>query len=451
MNESYFIEYLAKWFAPLVNKVTELINGKKDEEALLHKTMLTEEFSADLKWGSREISGSIVAADVVSMESSLPLKKRDSITAASGDIPKLGLKLRKGEKTISDIQVMKATGVSEYQIAQKIFDDIPRCIKGIDVRKEIMFQQGLSSGATLVEDTENTGVGIRVDFGYKAEHLFRSKIAWGNSGYVPQDDIDEVFDAAEADGNKIALVMMSQKYFNLFKNSTQGKVISANYSNYIYTSTANLPVPSRANFLAALEDLYGARFIPVNSSFRIEKNGVQSVVRPWVEANIVFLYDNVVGRLVYGNVAEKNNPVAGVTYQEAGQGTLVSKYSKTDPLEEFTMAQALALPVIDGASSIYLMEANKAAIAIDPTSLSFTKAADTTGKVVKVTTDAASLVSAVPADGGDWATMTITGLTVKVKVAANSEVAAPKRTTTITVTDSNGDTGTFTVTQAPNE
>ena len=250
-----------------------------------------------------------------------------------------------------------------------------------------------------MEDTENTGVGIRVDFGYKAEHLFRSKIAWGSSGYVPQDDIDEVFDAAEADGNKIALVMMSQKYFNLFKNSTQGKIISANYSNYIYTSTANLPVPSRANFLAALEDLYGARFIPVNSSFRIEKNGVQSVVRPWVEANIVFLYDDVVGRLVYGNVAEKNNPVAGVTYQEAGQGTLVSKYSKTDPLEEFTMAQALALPVIDGASSIYLMEANKAALAFDPTSLSFTKAADTTGKVVTVTTDAASLVSAVPAAG----------------------------------------------------
>ena len=294
MNESFFIEYLAKWFAPLVNKVTELINGKKEEEALLHKTMLTEEFSADLKWGSREINGSVVAADVVSMESSLPLKKRDSITAASGDIPKIGLKLRKGEKTISDIQVMQATGVSEYQIAQKIFDDIPRCIKGIDVRKEIMFQQGLSSGVTLVEDTENTGVGIRVDFGYKAEHLFRSKIPWGNSGYVPQDDIDEVFDAAEADGNKIALVMMSQKYFNLFKNSTQGKIISANYSNYIYTSTSNLPVPSRANFLAALEDLYGARFIPVNSSFRIEKNGVQSVVRPWVEANIVFLYDNVI-------------------------------------------------------------------------------------------------------------------------------------------------------------
>lgn len=450
MNESFFIEYLAKWFAPLVNKVTELINGKKDEEALLHKTMLTEEFSADLKWGSREINGSIVAADVVSMESSLPLKKRDSITAASGDIPKLGLKLRKGEKTISDIQVMQATGVSEYQIAQKIFDDIPRSIKGIDVRKEIMFQQGLSSGATLVEDTENTGVGIRVDFGYKAEHLFRSKIAWGNSGYVPQDDIDEVFDAAEADGNKIALVMMSQKYFNLFKNSTQGKIISANYSNYIYASTANLPVPSRANFLAALEDLYGARFIPVNSSFRIEKNGVQSVVRPWVEANIVFLYDDVVGRLVYGNVAEKNNPVAGVTYQEAGQGTLVSKYSKTDPLEEFTMAQALALPVIDGASSIYLMEANKAALAFDPTSLSFAKTADTTGKVVTVTTDAASLVSAVPADGGTWATMTITGLKVKVKVAANSEVGAPERTTTITVTDSNGDTGTFTVTQAEN-
>jgi len=448
MNPSFFIEYIAKYFAPLVQKITELINGKKTEETLLHKTMLTDEYSADLKWGAKEINGSIVAADVVSMESSLPLKKRDSISAASGDVPKIGLKLRKGEKTIKDIQVMAATGANEQQIVQKIFDDVPKVIKGIDVRKEIMFQQALSSGVTLVEDDENTGIGIRVDFGYKAENIFRSKVPWGNTGYTPQDDIDEVFDKVEDDGNAIILVMMSKKYFNLFKNSTQGKVIAANFSNYVYASASNLPIPSKATFLAALEDLYGAKFQIVNSSFRVEKDGVQKTVKPWAEANIVFLYDTTIGRLVYGTLAEKTNPVAGVVYQDGTQGTLISKYSKNDPLEEFTAGQALAIPVIDGVRSIYLLQADKQALGFSISSLDFTKSANTTGKTVTVTTDADSLVSAVAADA--WATPSISGKVVTVKVTANDSTPVGARSTTVTVTDSNGDTGTITVTQATN-
>ena len=450
MNASFFTEYLEKWFAPIVQKVTELINGKKEEQTLFHKTMLTEEFSPDLKWGGKEINGSIVAADVVSLESTLPLKKRDSLRTASGDIPKLGLKLRKGEKALQDIQTMIAKGMSEEQIAKKIFDDIPKVVKGIDVRKEIMFLQALSTGVTLIEDDQNTGVGIRTDFGYKADNIFRSKLPWGSTGYVPQDDIEEVLDKAQADGNRVTVMMISKKYFNLMKNSTQGKVIAANFNNFIYTTTANLPVPSRAGFLAALEDLYSVKVVIVDSTFRVEKDGVQSNITPWEDGNVAFLYDNVVGRLVYGTLAEKTFPVPGVVYQDGAQGTLVSKYSKNEPLEEFTAGQALAIPVIDGVNSIYLLQADKQAIALTPDALTFTKAANTTGKTAVVTTDAASVVSAAPVAADTWCTVTVSGKVVTVKVAANSEVAAPERTTSVTITDSLGDTAVLTVTQAAN-
>lgn len=77
MYPSLFIEFIDKYFRLVIGKITEKINGKKAEEQLLHKTMLTEEYSADLTWGSTELSTSIVAADVVAMDSSLPLKKRD--------------------------------------------------------------------------------------------------------------------------------------------------------------------------------------------------------------------------------------------------------------------------------------------------------------------------------------------------------------------------------------
>ena len=51
MNPSLFIEYIDKYFRLVIGKITEKINGKKTEEQLLHKTMLTEEYSADLTLG----------------------------------------------------------------------------------------------------------------------------------------------------------------------------------------------------------------------------------------------------------------------------------------------------------------------------------------------------------------------------------------------------------------
>lgn len=209
MNPSLFLEFIDKYFRLVIGKITEKINGKKAEEQLLHKTMLTEEYSADLTWGSTELSTSIVAADVVAMDSSLPLKKRDKIANASGTIPKIGIKFRKGEKTISDINVMQARGADEQTIVSKIFDDTPKAIKGVDVRKEIMFQQALSTGATLVNDDENTGTGVRVEFGYKPENMFHAtKAKWGEADAVPQDDVQQLFDKAEEDGNSIGLVMI---------------------------------------------------------------------------------------------------------------------------------------------------------------------------------------------------------------------------------------------------
>ena len=157
MNPSLFIEYIDKYFRLVIGKITEKINGKKTEEQLLHKTMLTEEYSADLTWGSTELNTSVVAADVVAMDSSLPLKKRDKISNASGVIPKIGIKFSKGEKAISDINVMRARGADETTVVGKIFDDAPKAIKGVDVRKEIMFQEALSTGV-LSSPTMKTSV-----------------------------------------------------------------------------------------------------------------------------------------------------------------------------------------------------------------------------------------------------------------------------------------------------
>lgn len=443
MEKSLFIEYIEKFFKGIVGKITEKINGKPKEQQLLHKTMLTEEYSADLSWGSSELDTSIVAADVVSMDSSLPLKSRDKVSSASGTIPKIGIKYKKGEKAISDINVMKAKGVNEQTVASKIFNDVQKVIKGIQVRIEIMFLQALSTGYTLVDDPDNVGTGIRVNFGYKDENTFHAKATkWGSPTATPQDDVQQLFDKADEDGNSIGLVLISKKYFNYFRQSEQGITMAALYQQRIVTDNTKLPVPSRSLMLEALEDEYGVPFRIIDASFKVERtNGSKVTVRPWKEGNIVAIPSENVGRLVYGTLAEETNPVSGVSYQKSGSYILVAEFSKTDPLQEFTTGQALALPVIDGAEGIYVLHADSTLdLELDKTSLTFAKEAGSQ-TVNVVHTDSKVTASA----DQTWCKPSVKNGVITVKVEANS---SDERTANVTVTDKEGNSAKVTVTQA---
>lgn len=356
MKESLFKELVDKYLGSVVGKVVETENGATNAPELLHKSMLTPEYSPDLNWGASTLNNSIVAADVVSLDSSLPLKQRSTLRVATGKLPKLGLKYRKSESEISDINVMMARGTNEATVASKLLDDAVRAIKAIDVRNEIMFLQGLSTGYALVAEEENQGTAIRASFGYKDENKLKAKKAWSVAGATPLTDIAAVFDKAAADGNPIAHVYLDSKTFNELRASNEGKVLGAAYSGHVVTGTDLLPVPARQAFLDALRDEYGAEWHVVESKYRVEGlDGAKKTANAWSEGNIVFTPTDKVGRLVYGTLVEETNPVAGVVYEKAGDYTLISKYSTNDPVEEYTAAQALCLPVIDGADSIYLL------------------------------------------------------------------------------------------------
>ena len=356
MKESLFEDLVDEYLAGVVGKVVETENGATTPPTLLHKTMLINEYSPNLTWGASTLDGSVVAADVISLDSSLPLKSRATLRVATGKLPKLGLKYRKSESEISDLNVMMARGTNEATIASKLLDDAVRAIKAIDVRNEIMFLQGLSSGVFLVTDGENLGTGIRASFGYKDENKVKAKKAWATAGATPLTDITAVFDKANADSNPIAHVYVDTKTFNELRSSEEGKMLGASYSGHVVTDKTLLAVPPRATFLEALRDEFGAEWHVIDSKYRIEGlDGTKKPANAWTEGNIVFTPTDKVGRLVYGTLVEETNPVNGVVYQKAGDYTLISKYSTNDPVEEYTAGQALCLPVIDGADAIYLL------------------------------------------------------------------------------------------------
>lgn len=443
MIRSLFAEYVDKYFARVIGKIVEKFNGKKQESKLLHKTMLTEEYSADLKWGSTEINHSVVAADVVALDSPLPLKKRDRIGNATGDLPKIGVKYRKGEKLISDINVARARNTDEATIVSKIFDDATKCIRSMDVRKEILFRRGLSTGQCLVTEEDNDGTGVRVSYGFNEDHFFKCLAsAWLGENPTPQDDIQQMFDKADEDGNVIGHVYLTKKYLDAFRKSKQGKLLAANYDKQVITNEALLPVPGRSNFLEALEDEYGATFHMVEGSFKVQNpDGSEKKAEAWREANVVGVPEEIVGRLVYGTLAEETNPVAAVAYQKAGSHVLISKYSKTDPLEEFTAAQAICLPVIDNADGIYVLQADEQWLSVDTTPLSFPKSASNR----EITVVADGDITATSSES--WLTLTVASGKVTAAATANTGEA---RSAIITIADSKGNKVVIEATQAAN-
>lgn len=366
MIASRYTQYIEKFLPPLLGKLQEKYNDKETEQPFLHKQFLREEYSPTLNWGSSSLSHAIVAADVVSLNSSLPLKSRGKISTASGEIPKLGVKYQKDEKFIQDLELMKASGrANDAAIAAKVMEDTPLAIKAIETRKEMMFLQALSTGVLLAADgsatdADNQGVGVRADFGYLEENKFKAtKAAWGTATATPLDDLRQLFTKADADSNAITHLFISKKYFNHFRASEQGKILVASFLGQTIVDKTLLPTPSTSTFKEAVEDELGCRLVIVQSSHKVQMaDGSTKAVNPWEEGNIVGVTQEQVGRLVHSTLAEETNPVAGVSYAKVGH-VLVSKYGQNDPLREFTTAQALCLPVIDGGQSVYLLDATK--------------------------------------------------------------------------------------------
>ena len=114
MEKSLYLEYTQRFFPQLVISIIERLNEKRANQLpYMYKTLLTPDFSADGRWSSILAEYNRVAADVVSLDSELPLKTRDSIETASGEIPKLGMKLYLTEKQMKDIDAMIAQNMPE--------------------------------------------------------------------------------------------------------------------------------------------------------------------------------------------------------------------------------------------------------------------------------------------------------------------------------------------------
>lgn len=355
MEKSLFA-FLAVWYSAIAKKLESTINGKDESQPIkyLHKEMLTQELSTDLKWGSSSIDGAIVAADIVSMDSELPLKRQDSIATAAGDIPKAGMKLKLSEKQLSDIDTMQAKKVALVEIVKKVFAQVKKVVFGIYERNESMFLQALSTGQTLVEDTENVGLGIRVDFGIPDSNRNNASKPWSDTTAKIVDDTKARIKAAKSKGKSLSVVMMDDVTASYVAENEQVKNNFA-FSGGIATVGSNVPSLDDEQLVTFFKKKFGLKLIVVDRQITTEKNGKRTTHVPWESGIVAFLPTEKIGRLVYGVLAEDTRRNSAIMYEKV-EYILVKKWHENEPFSEFTSSQALCLPVIDNAASIYLLD-----------------------------------------------------------------------------------------------
>lgn len=350
--ESLFKDYSEQW----LGKVNSKIKQDVDSAQYWFKSRLTPSYSVDMEFSSISGKNTNVTADVVSMDSELPLKSRSSITSFKGEIPKIGMQKYLNERQRKKIQVLEATGVSQSVIVKEIFDDYKSCTIGAYEKLELMFLQALSTGITEVGADINTGRSVRVDFGIPAANKFGASTAvWSDPAATPIDDIEAIVETAQAEGVNLQHILMDSVTFNHFKKNTQVKDF---YASYLDLNASNNPTPNLDKVNAMLQANFGGLTITVvNRSFKVEISGTITTVKAWTEGAVSFYssLDNL-GELVWSDLAEKIDKVETKTYSYPEQWLMVTKERQGSPLREFTESSGLVMPVIHNVDQIYLLD-----------------------------------------------------------------------------------------------
>lgn len=355
MEESVFIQFIQQYFPWIVLRVVEKYNDENIQPSYLYRRFLRKQFSVDGKWETLSVNNQLYAADIIAMDSSIPLKTRPSLGRASGDIPKMGMELAIREKELTDLDTLIALGKQTEALA-KLFADVPMVIGGQYERLEAMFLEAMSTGIVEITNSETVGTGIRADYGFLAANKFESAVSWDDAvNAKPITDMQAVFDKATDDGNSIALIMMDLTTFNRMKATPEGKAL---YATSIGNFSTTLPVPNRVQFIQAFRDNFGgADIVIIDRSVKLQRNGVNTTVKPWAAGQVTFVTTEDLGSYVYATLAEQNRPVAGVEYQIVDDFMLVSKYRLNRPsLAEITNSQSRVVPVIDNPDAIYQLD-----------------------------------------------------------------------------------------------
>lgn len=349
MEPTQFLEYIKKYAPKLVLKITQVLNDQERNGAYYHQRFLKPKYSVTGSWETITKQNQAIAADVIALDSSIPLKSNPVISTYGGEIPKVATERAHNESDLRKLDIMVKSNVDDETIRTFIFDHWGDVIKGQYERQELHFLQGLSTGQILLTNADNVGSNVRVDFGYKPDNKFFASVIWGNSGYKPLSDLSVAYEKSAQDGTPISKFLIDRATFNLIRQSDEAK----SYFNPLAQTSPSLNL-EQLNSIA--ETQFGFSFEIIQRSVNVEINGKITKVNPWQAGTVIGITSDDLGALVWSDVAEMNHHVGGTEYQRAGNQNyiLVKQYRMNRPsLKEVTASESCSLPVIANVTEIY--------------------------------------------------------------------------------------------------
>ena len=354
MALSIFKDLIAEVFQGVTLGQYEKINGSPEAPNYYHDQYLNTEYSADMTYNSLSGDYTRISADIVSFDSPLPIKSRGAIKSASGEIPKIGMKMTLNEKEMNTLRILRLMPGRGVELARKVFADAEAGIYGVKERLEQAFLLGFSnSGVTLIQDTNNAGLAVRIDFNVPAENKFGVATVWSDPASTPISDLKAVRNAARAAGqNPNTMWMDSNILANLHAN-TQVKELFAFNQGFV---GANVPTLDDEQVQGVIGRALGLNVIVIDRSFVEQKDKTKTVSQGWTPNMVVLTTGTDVGTLVYSTLAEEEFPQEHVQYAKANDYILVSKSGQDDPVSEKTMVQAIAFPILKNVESLFYID-----------------------------------------------------------------------------------------------
>lgn len=292
------------------------------------------------------------AASIVDSDAPSPLRSRNKLELYKGKIPSIKEKFKMNQDDMRAIEVLRAlplAGGNNDALIAFLNKDMQEAAVSGDKRIDIMLLQAVSTLTIDVNTTNNPdgvayGVIDLLAQSYQAQGV---PTVWSNAGAAtPIDDIENYININwKTRGRQFAKILMSYELWLLFKKTTQVKTYLATFYN-----TGKASGGAFAVTLATVNEMMSSNMWPqieiVNHVSNIEVDGLPTFLRAFNSNNVSFVPAGKLGTLFNAYSMEQVHPVKDKSYATFGP-TLVSKWSESDPLVEFTGMEMLAFPGVN--------------------------------------------------------------------------------------------------------
>ena len=313
--------------------------------------------------------GNRVMADVVSYNSSAPLKTRKTISKLTGSIPSIRVKRQMTESDINDYNAFKAMANPEQkELLQLVFNDTGFCMDAILGRLEWFALQALALGQISLSTTNNVGgiiteeiVNFQLPDDNKKKMVSAARY-WsaGDSTLIkPITDIRTVVRAAKKAGANPQYILMNESKFSEMVTADEVKNFVMPYTTW--GATKIQMVPSKSILNQALKAMGLPQIVIIDTIVDYEDvNHTIVSVDPWLNASgedkhVVFVDDLQCGSMLRGPIAEESNPPKQVVQAKKG-GILISSWSNIDPVTQLTKGEINAFPSCPSIDHIYNLD-----------------------------------------------------------------------------------------------